>query len=321
MLVSAVTAGPHGARRRRDRPRRHADARRQPPGPGALGAHAGVVVSASHNPFDDNGLKVFGPDGAKLDDEEEAELELHLDDAPETLPERTGVDLGRVERYRATRATTSASCSARRPTSTGCGSASTAPTAPRTSSRRGCSSRSGRGSTCSSPSPTGRTSTLPAAAPTPTRCASACWLQGLDVGVTFDGDADRALLVDRRGRLVTGDHVLAICAVVRGEKTVVATSMTNLGTERYLAERGITLQRVAVGDRYVLEALRSPGPAARRRAVGPRALPRQGPHRRRHPDGAAGAGRLPHLGPAARDLDGRDPRLPAGAGQRAGAGG
>src|SRR5690606_7261899 len=77
-----------------------------------------------------------------------------------------------------------------------------------------------------------------------------------DVGITFDGDADRALLVDRRGRLVSGDHILAICALSRGEKEVVATTMTNLGTERYLAERGVTLHRVKVGDRYVFEDLK-----------------------------------------------------------------
>src|SRR5690606_18573104 len=83
--------------------------------------------------------------------------------------------------------------------------------------------------------------------------------QGFDVGVTFDGDADRALLVDRRGRIVTGDHVLAICAVARGESEVVATQMSNIGTERYLADRGIKLHRVRVGDRYVFEALKSRG--------------------------------------------------------------
>jgi phosphoglucosamine mutase len=78
---------------------------------------------------------------------------------------------------------------------------------------------------------------------------------GLDVGIAFDGDADRALLVDRRGRLVTGDHIVAICAAVRGEKAVVTTSMTNLGVERWLAKRGIALERVGVGDRYVRERL------------------------------------------------------------------
>src|SRR5690606_1021779 len=83
--------------------------------------------------------------------------------------------------------------------------------------------------------------------------------QGFDVGVTFDGDADRALLIDRRGRIVTGDHVLAICAIARGETEVVATQMSNIGMERYLAEHGVKLHRVKVGDRYVFEALKNRG--------------------------------------------------------------
>ena len=80
-----------------------------------------------------------------------------------------------------------------------------------------------------------------------------------DVGVTFDGDADRALLVDGRGRVVTGDHIMAICAVTRGEREIVATHMSNLGMERYLQGRGIAVRRVKVGDRYVHEELKRSG--------------------------------------------------------------
>jgi phosphoglucosamine mutase len=112
---------------------------------------------------------------------------------------------------------------------------------------------------------------------------------GLDVGITFDGDADRALLIDRRGRLVTGDHVLAICAVVRGEKAVVATTMTNLGTERYLAERGITLAPRRGGRPLRAGGVAAARPPAGRRAVRPRPVPRQGTDRRRHPHRPAGA--------------------------------
>ena len=76
-----------------------------------------------------------------------------------------------------------------------------------------------------------------------------------DVGVTFDGDADRALLVDKQGRLVTGDHILALCALARKETTVVSTLMANLGLEHFLEARGMNLLRTQVGDRYVYEAL------------------------------------------------------------------
>src|SRR5690606_41242004 len=72
----------------------------------------------------------------------------------------------------------------------------------------------------------------------------------------FDGAADAARLIDSEGRLVSGDHIVAIAAVSRGEREVVATVMTNLGTERYLAGQGVKLHRVKVGDRYVFEELR-----------------------------------------------------------------
>jgi phosphoglucosamine mutase len=82
---------------------------------------------------------------------------------------------------------------------------------------------------------------------------------GFDAGVAFDGDADRALLVDKEGRVVSGDHILAMCALGRGETTIVGTVMSNLGVENYLAERGVTLLRSQVGDRYVLETLKAQG--------------------------------------------------------------
>jgi phosphoglucosamine mutase len=225
----------------------------------ALGAHAGVVVSASHNPYDDNGLKVFGPDGAKLDDDEEAELELHLEVATEGRPQRTGADLGRVERYRSDEGHYLRFLLGQAPYLDGlrvgldCAHGAAYQLAPRVFQQIGARLD------VLFAKPDGTNINAGCGSTHPEALRQRVVASGLDVGVTFDGDADRALLVDRRGRLVTGDHVLAICAVVRGEKTVVATSMTNLGTERYLAERGITLQRVAVGDRYVLEALRREG--------------------------------------------------------------
>ena len=132
----------------------------------ALGAQAGVVVSASHNPFDDNGLKLFGPDGAKLSDEEEAELEQRLEAGPDTTP-RLGADLGSARRYRSEDGHYVRFLLQQAPYPTACGSGSTAPTAPPTRWRRRCSTRSGRGSTSSTRSRTAPTSTSDAAARTP----------------------------------------------------------------------------------------------------------------------------------------------------------
>jgi len=225
----------------------------------ALDAHAGVMVSASHNPFDDNGLKIFGPDGAKLADEEEAELELRLDAPPESLAQRTGRDLGRVDRYRSEDGHYLRFLLGQAPYLDGlrvgldCAHGAAYQLAPRLFQQIGARLD------VSFAKPDGANINDACGSTHPAALQKRVVDLGLDVGISFDGDADRALLVDRRGRLVTGDHVLAICAVVRGEKGVVATTMTNLGTERYLAARGIRLHRVAVGDRYVLEGLRSEG--------------------------------------------------------------
>jgi phosphoglucosamine mutase len=223
----------------------------------ALGAHAGVVVSASHNPFDDNGLKVFGPDGSKLDDEEEAALELRLE--PDGRLPRTGLDLGRVDRYRSDEGHYLRFLLSQAPYLDGmrvgldCAHGAAYQLGPRVFQQIGAR----LDVLFAKPDGTNINAACGSTHPGPLR--ERVLSSGLDVGITFDGDADRALLVDRRGRLVSGDHVLAICAVVRGEQAVVATTMTNLGTERYLAERGIALHRVAVGDRYVLEGLRQQG--------------------------------------------------------------
>ncbi len=225
----------------------------------ALGAQAGVVVSASHNPFDDNGLKLFGPDGAKLTDEEEAELELRLGTGQDGAPARMGADLGQASRYRSEDGHYVRFLLQQAPYLDGlrvgldCAHGAAYALAPAVFQRIGARLD------VIHAKPDGININAGCGSTHPESLSQRVVAAGLDVGVTFDGDADRALLVDRRGRLVSGDHILAICAVARGERAVVATHMTNLGTERYLAERGIALHRVAVGDRYVLEGLRAEG--------------------------------------------------------------
>lgn len=229
---------------------------------GARGAAAGVMVSASHNPFDDNGLKVFGPDGAKLADEAEAaleeRLEAHLAGA-DAASGRTGTELGSVGQAPEDTDAYVRFLLGHAPYLDGlrvgldCAHGAAYEVAPRVFQRIGARLD------VIHARPDGRNINEGCGSTHPEAIAARVAAAGLDVGVTFDGDADRALLVDRRGRLVTGDHVLAICALARGDRAVVATHMTNLGAERYLAERGVALERVAVGDRYVLEGLRARG--------------------------------------------------------------
>jgi len=253
----------------------------------ALGADAGIVVSASHNPFADNGLKIFNSDGEKLPDELEHQIEDLMarfgDGRNAGLEPVTGGEVGTVK------GTASLPAGNTRVKATLGGTVTTEPDGGEPSEAyilhlldnapyldglkvaldcaQGAShaiapkvfSRLGARLEVSNASPDGQNINVRCGSTHPEYLAKRVIAQGFDVGVTFDGDADRALLIDRRGRIVTGDHVLAICAVARGESEVVATQMSNIGMERYLSEHGVKLHRVKVGDRYVFEALRSRG--------------------------------------------------------------
>ena len=253
----------------------------------ALGADAGIVVSASHNPFADNGLKIFNSDGEKLPDALEHQIEDLMarfgDGRNAGLEPVTGGAVGTVKstsalpagntRIKATLGGTVSSEPAggepaeayirhlldNAPYLDGlkvaldCAQGASHAIAPKVFSRLGARLE------VSHASPDGQNINVECGSTHPEFLARRVVAQGFDVGVTFDGDADRALLIDRRGRIVTGDHVLAICAVARGETEVVATQMSNIGMERYLADRGVKLHRVKVGDRYVFEALKSRG--------------------------------------------------------------
>lgn len=242
----------------------------------ALGADAGVVVSASHNPFADNGLKLFNQDGEKLSDEAEAAIEALLasldDRGMAALDPVVGEDVGALNGMVA-----GASSGAGGSTAEGgnpalepyiqhllanapyldglrvaldCAHGASHAIAPRVFQKIGARLE------VLNATPDGTNINVSCGSTHPDALRRHVVSGNFDVGITFDGDADRALLVDRRGRLVSGDHILAICALSRGEKEVVATAMTNLGTERYLADRGVTLHRVKVGDRYVFEDLK-----------------------------------------------------------------
>lgn len=224
-----------------------------------LGCDAGVVVSASHNPYYDNGIKFFNGSGEKLSDELESAIEDALEVDPETLPAVTHEALGGTSRYRRDDGDYLRFLLSHAPYLDGlkvgldCANGAASDIAPRVFTQIGA-----RLDVMNS-TPDGKNINVDCGSTDPRALQERMRGSGLEVGVAFDGDADRALLVDRRGRLVTGDHILAICGIARGETEVVATAMSNLGVERYLADHGITLHRVQVGDRYVSEALRSKG--------------------------------------------------------------
>lgn len=222
----------------------------------ALGADAGAVISASHNPFDDNGIKLFGAHGGKLSDAEEAELEALLAAPSERL---SGPELGAIrseagagERYLEALLEHAPFLDGMR-VGLDCAHGAASQLAPKLFTKIGARLD------VIHADPNGVNINAGCGSTHPEALMKRVQKLGLDVGVTFDGDADRALLVDARGRLVSGDHILAICAIGQRLPKIVVTHMTNLGVERYLEGHGIELERVAVGDRYVLEALQRQG--------------------------------------------------------------
>jgi phosphoglucosamine mutase len=222
-----------------------------------LAATAGIVISASHNPFSDNGIKFFNADGQKLSDELEARIETILLSDLDSLPPVTGRQIGHADRYRLEEEHYYKFLLANAPYLDGlkvgldCANGAAFQLAPAIFKQIGARID------VSFAEPDGQNINLGCGSTHPAALQERVRSLGLDVGVSFDGDADRALLVDSRGRLVTGDHMLALLAVTRNEKEVVGTVMTNLGTEKFLESHSITMHRADVGDRYVSEELRA----------------------------------------------------------------
>jgi phosphoglucosamine mutase len=233
----------------------------------SMRADLGVMISASHNPFEDNGIKLFGPDGYKLSDEAESIIEGHMETglanvraAPDRLGRARRLDdaSGRYIEY--TKSTfprglrldglkiviDCANGAAYKVAPTvlwelGAEVVPVGVTPDGFNINRNCGSLS--------------TETM----------RSQVVAHGADIGVALDGDADRVVLCDERGRLIDGDQVMALIAKLWKEQGtltgggVVATVMSNLGLERFLHDEGLTLHRTAVGDRYVLEKMRKEG--------------------------------------------------------------
>ncbi len=233
----------------------------------SMRADLGVMISASHNPFEDNGIKLFGPDGYKLSDATEAEIEALM---ASDLAGRMAAPpvLGRASRLvdAAGRYIESAKATfPRGQTLDGlkividCAHGAAYKVAPTVLWELGATVIP-LGVT-----PDGFNINKECGSTVPDHLCRAVVEHGADLGVALDGDADRLLMSDERGRLVDGDQILALAAMnlhrsgrLRGGG-VVATVMSNLGLERFLVRQGLALHRTAVGDRYVMERMRADG--------------------------------------------------------------
>jgi phosphoglucosamine mutase len=233
----------------------------------SLRADLGVMISASHNPFDDNGIKLFKADGYKLSDAEETRIEKLVDSDLASQLAR-GRDIGRAKRIEeaATRYTEYAKRTLpRRMDFTGvrvvvdCANGAAYKTAPEALWELGADV------IAISVGPDGFNinencgSTAPA-----NLCAKVRELRA-DIGIALDGDADRVIIVDEKGRVVDGDQLMAAVTRYWHERGLltggglVATVMSNLGLERFMTSMGLSLERTSVGDRYVLERMRKGG--------------------------------------------------------------
>jgi len=230
----------------------------------SMRADAGVVISASHNPYQDNGIKFFKGDGYKLPDEIEAHIEglLSQREFEETRP--TATEIGQAFRVDDARGRYISYLKSTFPKEleldglkivVDCAHGATYRVAPEVLGELGAEIIP------IGVRPNGRNINRLCGATHPEGMARLVARYQADLGIAFDGDGDRCIMVDNKGRVVDGDHILAICALdmqrrqTLKRKTVVATVMSNLGLEMALKNYGLKLIRTQVGDRYVLESM------------------------------------------------------------------
>jgi phosphoglucosamine mutase len=216
---------------------------------------AGVMITASHNPYTDNGVKVFTPDGRKLPDDMQAALNQLID---QTIPDRTTGEVAQDEQA-ATRYEEFLVASAK---GTSFGNLKLAvDTANGAASGIGARvfEKLGAEVTAMFDQPDGKNINVACGATDTQALRAAVKARQLDGGIAVDGDADRVIVVDEHGRELTGDHILYILAVTGEERGVAATIMSNQGLETALQQHGIGLKRTPVGDRSVLRGLDESG--------------------------------------------------------------
>ncbi len=231
----------------------------------SMRADLGIMISASHNPAKDNGIKFFGPDGFKLSDEAEMEIEAMVAGEiklaqPQNIGRAKRIDdgLGRYVEYAKTTFPARDRLSGLKVV-VDCAHGAAYKAAPQVLWELGCEvipvGVAPNGLNINEDCGSTHTSTA----------AETVVAHGADLGISLDGDADRVMIIDEHGTVADGDQIMALFAArwaeagrLRG-RALVATVMSNLGLERFLAGRGLGLERTNVGDRYVVERMRAGG--------------------------------------------------------------
>ena len=233
----------------------------------SMRADLGVMISASHNPFQDNGIKLFGPDGYKLSDEAELEIERlmeTLDDEQLAAPEKLG-RATRIEDARGRYIEFAKQSFPKEYDLTGmkividCAHGAAYQVGPIVLRELGAEVIS------LGTAPNGMNINDGVGSTHPKAMQEQVVAEGADIGIALDGDADRLIICDETGRLMDGDQIMALVTtdwqqrgLLRGDM-LVATQMSNLGLERYIESLGLQLLRTKVGDRYVLEGMQANG--------------------------------------------------------------
>ncbi len=229
---------------------------------------AGVVISASHNPYQDNGIKLFSRSGYKLDDAVEAEIEA-LMDSPELLAMRARPEeVGYTRRIEHARGRYIVHCKGTFPDELTLDGLRIVVDGAHGAGYRvapAVFTELGADVITINNEPNGRNINERAGALAPEGMCEKVVQCEADLGIALDGDADRVVMCDERGKVIDGDAIMALCAtrmLAEGrlaKKTLVATVMSNIGLERCIREAGGTVLRTDVGDRYVVEAMRKHG--------------------------------------------------------------
>lgn len=230
-----------------------------------LRADVGVMISASHNPYEDNGIKLFGPDGFKLSDEDELAIEAMLG---ENQPLAPAPDIGRARRIEDARGRYIHAVKASLPDDmrldglkivVDCAHGAAYQVAPSAMWELGAEV------VAIGVAPNGKNINDGVGSTSLGAVKEAVAAEGADIGIALDGDADRLIVVDEKGQTVDGDQLMALIGSRLADQGtlkgggVVATVMSNLGLERFLAGKGLDLIRAKVGDRHVLEAMKAGG--------------------------------------------------------------